>query len=124
LTAIKRLNDQWKDNFLPTVRKQFGVRVEAALRGVRDIAVSQDTVAFAFGSNDFTREMIAEPETNGKIVAMLSKILGRSVKLDCQSGDRAQLTNMITVTTLAKETDGVDPLLEYAVSTLGAEVVE
>ena len=124
LTAIKRLNDQWKDNFLPTVRKQFGVRVEAALRGVRDIAVSQDTVAFAFGSNDFTREMIAEPETNGKIVAMLSKILGRSVKLDCQSGERAQLTNMITVTTLAKESDGVDPLLEYAVSTLGAEVVQ
>jgi DNA polymerase-3 subunit gamma/tau len=124
VTAIKRLNDQWKDNFLPTVRKQFGVRVEAALRGVRDIAVSQDTVAFAFGSNDFTREMIAEPETNGKIVAMLSKILGRSVKLDCQSGERAQLTNMITVTTLVKETDGVDPLLEYAVSTLGAEVVE
>jgi DNA polymerase-3 subunit gamma/tau len=124
VTAIKRLNDQWKDNFLPTVRKQFGVRVEAALRGVRDIAVSQDTVAFAFGANDFTREMIAEPETNGKIVAMLSKILGRSVKLDCQSGDRAQLTNMITVTQLAKESDGVDPLLEYAVSTLGAEVVE
>jgi DNA polymerase-3 subunit gamma/tau len=124
LTAIKRLNDQWKDNFLPTVRKQFGVRVEAALRGVRDIAVSQDTVAFAFGANDFTREMIAEPETNSKIVAMLSKILGRSVKLDCQSGERAQLTNMITVTPLAQETDGVDPLLAYAVSTLGAEVVE
>ncbi len=124
LTAIKRLNDQWKDNFLPTVRKQFGVRVEAALRGVRDIAVSQDTVAFAFGANDFTREMIAEPETNSKIVAMLSKILGRSVKLDCQSGERAQLTNMITVTPLAQESDGVDPLLEYAVSTLGAEVVQ
>ena len=124
LTAIKRLNDQWKDNFLPTVRKQFGVRVEAALRGVRDIAVSQDTVAFAFGTNDFTREMIAEAETNTKIVALLSKILGRSVKLDCQSGERAQLTNMITVSTLAKESDGVDPLLEYALSTLGAEVVE
>lgn len=120
--AIKRLNDQWKDNFLPTVRKQFGVRVEAALRGVRDIAIAQDTVAFAFGSNDFTREMIAEPETNGKIVALLSKILGRSVKLDCQAGERAQLTNMITVTAIAKEDDGVDPLLEYAVTALGAEV--
>lgn len=124
LTAIKRLNDQWKDHFLPAVRKQCGVRVEAALRGVRDIAVSQDTVAFAFGANDFTRAMVAEPETNTKIVAMLSKILGRSVKLDCQPGERAQLTNMITVTPLARENDGVDPLLEYAVSTLGAEVVQ
>lgn len=120
--AIKRLNEHWKEHFLPTVRKQFGVRVEAALRGVRDIAVAQDTVAFAFGTNDFTREMIAEPETNGKIVALLSKILGRSVKLDCQAGERAQLTNMITVTAIAKESDGVDPLLEYAVTTLGAEV--
>lgn len=124
MAAIKRLNDQWKDSFLPTVRKQYGVRVEAALRGVQDIAVAQDSVAFAFGTNEFTRNMIAEPETNTKIVALLSKILGRSVKLECQLGERAQLTNMIMVTTIAKENDEVDPLLEYAVSTLGAEVVE
>ncbi|MEZ4736780.1 MAG: hypothetical protein R3E79_57600 [Caldilineaceae bacterium] len=123
VAAIKRLNDQWKDSFLPTVRKQYGVRVEAALRGVQDIAVAQDTVAFAFGNNDFTRNMIAEPETNAKIVALLSKVLGRSVKLECQLGERAQLANMITVTTTVKESDGVDPLLEYAVSALGAEVV-
>lgn len=124
VAAIKRLNDHWKDSFLPTVRKQYGVRVEAALRGVQDIAVAQDSVAFAFGTNEFTRNMIAEPETNTKIVALLSKILGRSVKLECQLGERAQLTNMIMVTTIAKENDEVDPLLEYAVSTLGAEVVE
>lgn len=124
VAAIKRLNEQWKESFLPTVRKQYGVRVEAALRGVQDIAVAQDSVAFAFGNNDFTRNMIAEPETNAKIVALLSKILGRSVKLECQLGERAQLANMITVTTTVKENEGVDLLLEYAVSTLGAEVVE
>jgi len=123
VAAIKRLNEQWKESFLPTVRKQYGVRVEAALRGVQDIAVAQDSVAFAFGNNDFTRNMIAEPETNAKIVALLSKILGRSVKLECQLGERAQLANMITVTTTVKENEGVDLLLEYAVSTLGAEVV-
>lgn len=123
VAAIKRLNEQWKESFLPTVRKQYGVRVEAALRGVQDIAVAQDSVAFAFGNNDFTRNMIAEPETNAKIVALLSKILGRSVKLECQLGERAQLANMITVTTTVKENEGVDLLLEYAVSTLGAEVM-
>jgi len=124
MAAIKRLNDQWKESFLPTVRKQVGVRVEAALRGVQDIAVAQDSVAFAFGTNEFTRSMIAEPETNTKIVALLTKILGRSVKLECQSGERAQLTNMISVTEVSKENNGVDPLLEYAVSSLGAKVME
>ncbi len=123
MAAVKRLNEHWKD-FLGMVRKQYGVRVEAALRGVQDIAIAQDSVAFAFGTNDFTRGMIAEPETNGKIVVLLSKVLGRSVKLECQLGERAQLTNMITLTSTATERDGVDPLLEYALSTLGAEVIE
>jgi len=123
MAAVQRLNEHWKD-FLGMVRKQHGVRVEAALRGVQDIAIAQDSVAFAFGTNDFTRSMIAEPETNGKIVLLLSKVLGRSVKLECQLGERAQLTNMITLTSNSTERDGVDPLLEYALSTLGAEVIE
>ncbi len=123
MAAVQRLNEHWKD-FLGMVRKQYGVRVEAALRGVQDIAIAQDSVAFAFGTNDFTRAMIAEPETNGKIVVLLSKVLGRAVKLECQLGERAQLTNMITLSSTSNERDGVDPLLEYALSTLGAEVIE
>ena len=123
MAAVKRLNDNWKE-FLGMVRKQYGVRVEAALRGVQDIAIAHDSVAFAFGTNDFTRSMIAEPETNGKIVSLLSKIVGRSVKLECQLGERAQLTNMITLSASTNNSDGVDPLLEYALSALGAEVIE
>ncbi len=123
MAAVKRLNDNWKE-FLGMVRKQYGVRVEAALRGVQDIAIAHDSVAFAFGTNDFTRAMIAEPETNGKIVGLLSKIVGRSVKLECQLGERAQLTNMITLSATTTDSSGVDPLLEYALSTLGAEVIE
>ncbi|MFZ4663639.1 MAG: hypothetical protein ACOYNY_41940 [Caldilineaceae bacterium] len=75
------------------VRKHFGVRVEAALRGVRDIAVVDDTVIFAFGDNNFTREMIAEPQTNLDIAILLSAVLGRSVELECQSGERAKITS-------------------------------
>lgn len=91
--SIKHFGDQWKVIFLPLVRINFGVRVEAALRGVRDIGITKDTVALAFGSNDFTREMIAEAETNHKIAGLLSEILGRPIKLECQWGEHAKIIN-------------------------------
>ncbi|MEZ4678828.1 MAG: DNA polymerase III subunit gamma/tau [Caldilineaceae bacterium] len=119
--AVKRLHSQW-DNFKRMVRDKSGVRVQAALTAVRDIAVGDQTVAFAFGINQFSRDMIAEPEIMGQVVGLLSSVLGRSVKLDCQMGEKAKLTNMVQVR--HEQQDGADPLVEYAVSTLGAEVVD
>ncbi len=119
--AVKRLQQQW-DRFKKLVRDKSGVRVQAALSAVRDMAVADQTVAFAFGNNQFSRDMIAEPEIMGQIVSLLSSVLGRPVKLECQMGDTAHLTNMVQVQN--EQGDGDDPLVEYAVSTLGAEVVE
>lgn len=119
--AVKRLQQQW-DHFKKMVRDKSGVRVQAALSAVRDMAVADQTVAFAFGNNQFSRDMIAEPEIMGQIVGLLSSVLGRPVKLECQMGDTAHLTNMVQVQN--EQSDGEDPLVEYAVSTLGAEVVE
>jgi DNA polymerase-3 subunit gamma/tau len=118
--AIKRLHQQW-DSFKKMVRDKSGVRVQAAINTVRDIAVADQTVAFAFGNNQFTRDMVAEPETLGDVAALLSKVLGRAVRLECQMGEKATLTNMVHVQEV--QTDGEDPLVEYAVATLGAEVV-
>ncbi|MEZ4614860.1 MAG: hypothetical protein R2867_04985 [Caldilineaceae bacterium] len=87
--AVKRLHSQW-DNFKRMVRDKSGVRVQAALTAVRDIAVGDQTVAFAFGINQFSRDMIAEPEIMGQVVGLLSSVLGRSVKLDCQMGEKAK----------------------------------
>jgi len=108
VALVKKLNDHWRETFLPTVRKECGVPIEAALRGVRDIAIFQDSIAFAFGSNNFTRDLIAEPETNSKIAAILSRILGRAIKLKCQLGEQAQL---------------FDPLVHYAITKLGAKLI-
>ncbi len=118
--AVKRLQQQW-DHFKKLVRDKCGVRVQAALSAVRDMAVADQTVAFAFGNNQFSRDMIAEPEIMGQIVGLLSSVLGRPIKLECQMGDTAHLTNMVQVQN--EQSDGEDPLVEYAVSTLGAEVV-
>ena len=96
--------------------------MQAALSAVRDMAVADQTVAFAFGNNQFSRDMIAEPEIMGQIVGLLSSMLGRPVKLDCQMGDTARLTNMVQVQ--HDQSDGDDPLVEYAISALGAEVLE
>ncbi|MCB0079672.1 MAG: DNA polymerase III subunit gamma/tau, partial [Caldilineaceae bacterium] len=119
--AIQRLRSHWEE-FKRMVRDKSGLRVQAALAAVRDIAVSDQTVAFAFGNNQFSRDMIAEPEIMGHVVGLLSSVLGRSVRLECQMGEKATLTNMIQVQHEAE--DGDDPLVEYAVATLGAEVME
>ena len=119
--AVQRLRSQW-ETFKQTVKSKGGVRVLAAINTVRDIAVADQTVAFAFGNNQFTRDMLADPEINGKVAGILSSLLSRPVKLDCQMGDHARLLNMVAIH--GEQNDGADPLLEYALSTLGAEVVE
>ncbi len=123
-TAAMKLNSQRKE-LLAAVRSQCGFRVEAAMKSVRDIAVANNAVAFAFGENSFARDMVAQPDILTKVAAIVSNLLGRSVSLECQLGEKAHLTNMVTIAT--KTTDGEsgpDPLIEYAVSELRAKVVK
>jgi DNA polymerase-3 subunit gamma/tau len=122
-TAVKRLRNQWKE-FLKAVRGQCGFQVEAALNSVRDIAIAEQSVAFAFGENVFARDMVAKPETMAKVVAILANVLGRTVLLDCQTGEHARLAATVRSASMAVSGDGPDPLVEYAVSSLGAEVIE
>jgi DNA polymerase-3 subunit gamma/tau len=121
--AVEKMRARWED-FLMTVRVQCGHQVQAAMRSVRDVAVSEHLVAFAFGSNTFSRDMVAKPETLSEVAKVLSNLLGRTVKLECQMGDRARVAKPIAVTAAFQEGDEPDPLVEYAVHDLGAEVVE
>jgi DNA polymerase-3 subunit gamma/tau len=118
--AVKRLQSPWKQ-FLATVRQQCGLQVQAALNSVRDIAVGGDSVAFAFGANAFSRDVIAKPDVLAKVSAILAAILGRTVALECQVGDHARLS---VTTQVVGESSGPDPLVEFAISDLGAQVVE
>ncbi len=111
------------DQFLNTVRNKLGHKVQASLRAVRDIAVSENRVAFAFGTNQFSHDMIGAPETMSKVVDLLSGYLGRSVRLECQMGDTARLTGLLSLQRQAEQ-EGPDPLVEYAVTNLRASVVE
>ncbi len=121
--AVEKLRTHWND-FLAIVREQYGVQMQAALKAVRDVAVSEQAVAFAFGANTFSRDMVNKAETLNKVSATLSDLLGRSVILECQMGDQAKLSNLVGTTFGSKTDGGLDPLVDYAVTNLGAQVVE
>jgi len=120
--AVNQLRERWKQ-FRQRVRQQCGIQTEAALNTVLDIAIAADQVAFAFGNNSFTRNMIANPETLQQVTTLLSEFLGHSVSLDCQMGDTAQLASVKRNVQETQPADGTDPLVEFAVSELGAAVV-
>ncbi|MCB9159529.1 MAG: DNA polymerase III subunit gamma/tau [Caldilineaceae bacterium] len=122
--ALAKLAGRNWDQFMLTVNRQLGIKTQASLRAVRDIAVTSDTVAFAFGTNQFSRDMIATPEMNAKVAGLLASHLGRAVKLECQMGDQAKVLNPIGANSGSAQDDGPDPLVEYAVSQLHAQVLE
>jgi DNA polymerase-3 subunit gamma/tau len=121
--ALTKLQARWNE-FKGIVRQQCGIKVQAGINSVRDIAVGANTVAFAFGENHFARDMVARPETLSQVTTILSNILGRSVNLECQLGEQARLSNMAITTPTTPVKAGADPLVEYAVNELQAQVVE
>ncbi|MCC6458329.1 MAG: DNA polymerase III subunit gamma/tau [Caldilineaceae bacterium] len=121
-TAIKKLRDQWK-SLQAQVKADLGYKVWAALNSVRDIAVSEQGVAFAFGNNAFAQQMMNQAENHNRIVAILSDFLGRPVQLECQLGEQAKLARTIAAN-ISHDEDAPDPLVEYAVNNLGAQIVE
>ena len=120
--AAKRLHARWKD-FQAQVKIQCGANVVAALNAVRDIAVTEQAVAFAFGNNEFSRGMVAKPEVLAKVAAVLTTFLGRAVALECQIGEKAIIAGRV-VTVVDEKSTGPDPLVEFAVNDLGAQVID
>lgn len=86
------LAERWSE-FLGMVRATAGVSVQAALRSVRDMAVTENEVLFAFGQNEFTYDMVRKPEVLAKITTILSTLLERSVQVECKLGDVAALSD-------------------------------
>jgi DNA polymerase-3 subunit gamma/tau len=120
-TSIKKLRDQWKA-LQAQVKVDLGVKVWAALNSVRDIAVSDQGVAFAFGNNAFAQQMMSQTENHSRMVAILSDFLGRPVQLECQLGEQAKLARTVSANSTHSD-DAADPLVEYAVNNLGAKIV-
>ena len=121
--AVRKLRSRWQD-FLKVIQERCGHEVPAALRTVRDIAIGDQSIAFAFGINSFSRDMVAKPETLKIVTTTLSEFLGRKVLLECQMGDHATLPRGAGGSAGGAQHDGPDPLVEYAVSELGAQVID
>ena len=120
--AVANLRGQWNE-VLAVVRERVGIKQQAALRAVRDIAIGENAIALAFGNNKFAKDMISEPTTLAQVSAVLAQFIGRQVTLECQEGEHATLSAAAgRVIQEQAKPDGPDPLLEYAVSELGAEV--
>jgi hypothetical protein len=120
--AARLLWTRWRD-FLAVVKTQCGQQAAAALNAVRDVAVAEHSVAFAFGNNEFSRNLIAKPDVLPGVAAALSRFIHRDVTIECQIGEKAVLTGQ-AVTVQALATDGPDPLVEFAVKDLGAQVAK
>lgn len=122
--ALTRLQGNgWKE-FLRLVRAASGPQVQAYLNSVRDVAVGGNQVAFAFGANDFVRDQLSRPETQAQVAQILSDYLGTRVALECQSGDHARLSAVPQKQPASADSNGPDPLVEFAVSELNAQVEE
>jgi len=121
--AVDKLRTQWK-RLSAVVRDRCGYQVQAALNTVRDVAVGGQSVALAFGNNAFSMEMVSKPETQSQVAAILSEFLGRPVQVECQMGDQARLSGRAAPVVQQPTEDGEDPLVAYAVSALGAQVVD
>lgn len=118
--AVTRFMARWKQ-FKDEWRKR-DQKINAALNTVRDIAIGGNQVAFAFGNNSFTRDIIAKPENHALVVATLVEYLGTPVTLECQVGDHAYLSAVVSMSGGKGPAGGPDPLLEFAKSELHAEV--
>ena len=121
--AMEKLRTQWK-RLLAIVRDRCGYQIQAALNTVRDIAVGGQSVVLAFGNNAFSKEMVSKPETQSQVAAILSEFLGRQVQVECQMGDQARLPGRVAPVVERPAEGGEDPLVAYAVSALGAQVVD
>ncbi len=120
--AVVKLRGQWSE-VLATVRERLGLKQQAALRAMRDIAIGESAIALAFGNNKFAKDMISDPETAIQVSTILAQFVGRQVTLECQEGEHATLPAAVgRVVRDTRKNDGPDPLLEFAVSELGAEV--
>ena len=119
--AMQRLRDRWGE-FMNAVRDRCGHKQQASLRSIRDLAIGGNAVAIAFGNNTFSQKMISEAKTKDAISGILAEILGQQITLICQSGEKATIPSTVGQAVEEPQPSGPDPLLEYAVSELGAKV--
>jgi ATP-dependent exoDNAse (exonuclease V) beta subunit len=111
-----QLRSKW-NVVLVAVSERSGLKQQAALRAVRDIAIGENTIALAFGNNKFAKDSISDPETLAQVSTILTEFIGRQVVVDCQEGEQATLSSAADrVVRDERKGDVPDPLIEFAVT--------
>jgi len=119
--AVEQLRLRMRD-FLKLVKTRCGIQVQGYLNSWRDIAIAGDRAAFALGNNEFSLQMLTKPETQALVEGVLSEFLGTPFTVEFQIGDRARLAMAVNAAPASGPRTGPDPLVEFAVSELHAEV--
>jgi len=68
--------------------------------------------------------MVDTPQTREQLGHILQQMTGRPFQVVFQIGERAVLPNAPTVSVDNKTADALDPLVEYAIQDLGAQVMQ
>lgn len=120
--AVQKIRTRWKE-FTQIVRQQCSQQVWAAVNTVRDMDFGDNVIAFAFGNNQFTHDIVSKPETLERVAGLLSAWLGRPLTIVCQMGEQAVAPKTKITTTAPAMQNGEDPLVSYAMADLHAELL-
>jgi len=122
--AAETLRRRWSE-FQRLVKQKCGNKVLGALNSAKDTAVGTESVVFAFTAQYApVREMADNQETRDQLSRILQHLLGRPFQVIFQTGEHAALPNAGTVSVEETKKDDKDALVEFAVSDLGAQIVQ
>ncbi|MCB9116383.1 MAG: DNA polymerase III subunit gamma/tau [Caldilineaceae bacterium] len=122
--AAETLRRRWGE-FQRLVKQKCGNKVSGALNSAKDTAVGAESIVFAFTEQyGPVREMVDNQETRDQLSRILQHLLGRPFQVVFQTGEHALLPNANVVQVEEKKSDAKDALIDYAVSDLGAQVVQ
>ncbi|BAL99829.1 MULTISPECIES: DNA polymerase III subunit gamma/tau [Caldilinea] len=122
--TAEMLRRRWSE-FQRLVKQQCGAKVLGALNSAKDTAVGKSTFVFAFTEQyAMVRDMVDTPQTREQLGHILQQMTGRPFQVVFQIGERAVLPNAPTVSVDNKTADALDPLVEYAIQDLGAQVMQ
>jgi DNA polymerase III subunit gamma/tau len=120
--VTQKVRTRWKE-FTQIVRQHCSQQVWAALNTVRDMALGENCIAFAFGNNQFTHDIIAKPETLERVAGLLSTWVGQPMTIYCQMGEQAVAPRTNSKLVIPASSTAEDPLVSYAMADLNAELL-
>lgn len=108
-----RVNANW-DRFMARLRQQYGIKIQAALRNVKEVVVSGRTLELQFGAaHGFSRDVVNETENKLHVEDVWRQVLGEEVNVRCTLLGATAAAKTAETRSESRESGG-DALLEDA----------